>query len=581
MTSKTSFFNSLREDMRHRVWVPALACVVFLLSLIFSTLTIQSLSFENANGIDSYETARLLSQIKQMYDRQNFLLTIVAITGAVICGFQGFAYLSSKCQLDFYHSLPLRREKFFLIRWINGVLFYVVPALAFSILSSIVLTAFGFMSTGVLGSLIIGFLHNLLIFLLVYHSAILACMITGNTLVAIGVLGMFVLYPLMITQLVPSFMSVYYHTYANYSIGLAEYLNYLSPFWIIFQLYRVSTVASYLFTIVYTTALLALSIVLYRMRASESAQKAIAFPKLRIVLRVMLVIPIALYAGLFFGQLAPGFSSFWSILGLVVFLVLVHAILEVIFDFDIHSAFHHKKEMIVCGVFSIAFMTVFLTDVLKLDQQIPSQHSVKAVYMDLPIDNDVDYRDLKTGNYISVTAYREEHAVLTGDDLDKAYALLDCRIGYANSAAEEIEYDATPVEEAELYDVTSGDADYITESDLYDASSSDTDYDHILNLNVRFVKNNGQNEYRNFQIVLEDSEDGGDHFGVLCDILVNPDIRGRGIGSALLDAALGWFASRGLKDVYLESGKDNHPAHEFFMSKGFFKVSEVYARIGQ
>lgn len=81
--------------------------------------------------------------------------------------------------------------------------------------------------------------------------------------------------------------------------------------------------------------------------------------------------------------------------------------------------------------------------------------------------------------------------------------------------------------------------------------------------------------------VLEDSEDGGDHFGVLCDILVNPDIRGRGIGSSLLDTALDWFHSRGLKDVYLESGKDNHPAHEFFMSKGFFKVSEVYAKIGK
>ena len=81
--------------------------------------------------------------------------------------------------------------------------------------------------------------------------------------------------------------------------------------------------------------------------------------------------------------------------------------------------------------------------------------------------------------------------------------------------------------------------------------------------------------------VLEESEDGGEHFGVLCDILVDPAIRGRGIGSSLLDAALAWFASRGLKDVYLESGKDNHPAHEFFMSKGFFKVSEVYARIGK
>lgn len=81
--------------------------------------------------------------------------------------------------------------------------------------------------------------------------------------------------------------------------------------------------------------------------------------------------------------------------------------------------------------------------------------------------------------------------------------------------------------------------------------------------------------------VLEDSEDGGERFGVLCDILVSPESRGNGIGTALLNHALDWFASRGLKDVYLESGKDNHPAHSFFVSKGFLKVSEVYAKIGK
>ena len=123
MTSKTSFFNFLREDVRHRIWVPALACVVFLLGLIFSTLTVQDLSFQAANGMDSYLTARLVNQITCMYDHNNFLLTIVAVTGAIICGMQGFSYLTSKCQLDFYHSLPLKREKFFLIRWCNGVLF--------------------------------------------------------------------------------------------------------------------------------------------------------------------------------------------------------------------------------------------------------------------------------------------------------------------------------------------------------------------------------------------------------------------------------------------------------------------------
>ena len=477
MTSKTSFFKFLREDVRHRIWVPALACVVFLLGLIFSTLTVQDLSFQAANGMDSYLAARLVNQITCMYDHKNFLLTIVAVTGAIICGMQGFSYLTSKCQLDFYHSLPLKREKFFLIRWCNGVLFYAVPAFVFSVLSCIMLAAFGFFSAPVLFSIVTGFLHNLLIFLLVYHSAILACMVTGNILVSLGLLGIMCIYTFTITKLVPTFMSVYYDTYANFSSGLAEYLNYLAPGWLIVNLFNAPTVELYVFTIIFVAALLAVSMLVYRIRSSEAAGKAIAFSRLRSVLRILIVIPVALYIGLAFGQLAPGFSAFWSIFGLLVFLVLTHAILEVIFDFDIHSAFHHRKEMLACAVFCVAFTSVFLTDVLKLDEQIPSQHSVKAVYMDLPIDNDMSYSALKSANYVALTSYREEHAFLAGDDLDKAYDLLAYRSAIAQPQAEEITDDR-----------------------------GEERYHNVLNLNVRFVKNNGQSEYRHFQFVLEDAE---------------------------------------------------------------------------
>lgn len=477
MTSKTSFFKFLREDVRHRIWVPALACVVFLLGLIFSTLTVQDLSFQAANGMDSYLAARLVNQITCMYDHKNFLLTIVAVTGAIICGMQGFSYLTSKCQLDFYHSLPLKREKFFLIRWCNGVLFYAVPAFVFSVLSCIMLAAFGFFSAPVLFSVVTGFLHNLLIFLLVYHSAILACMVTGNILVSLGLLGIMCIYTFTITKLVPTFMSVYYDTYANFSSGLAEYLNYLAPGWLIVNLFNAPTVGLYVFTIIFVAALLAVSVLVYRIRSSEAAGKAIAFSRLRSVLRILIVIPVALYIGLAFGQLAPGFSAFWSIFGLLVFLVLTHAILEVIFDFDIHSAFHHRKEMLACAVFCVAFTSVFLTDVLKLDEQIPSQHSVKAVYMDLPIDNDMSYSALKSANYVALTSYREEHAFLAGDDLDKAYDLLAYRSAIAQPQAEEVTDDR-----------------------------GEESYHNVLNLNVRFVKNNGQSEYRHFQFVLEDAE---------------------------------------------------------------------------
>lgn len=76
--------------------------------------------------------------------------------------------------------------------------------------------------------------------------------------------------------------------------------------------------------------------------------------------------------------------------------------------------------------------------------------------------------------------------------------------------------------------------------------------------------------------VMETDSDDGAPFGVLCDILVNAEARGQGVGSRLFSAAEDWFKSRNLKDVYLESGKNNHNAHNFFIRRGFMKVSEVY-----
>lgn len=76
--------------------------------------------------------------------------------------------------------------------------------------------------------------------------------------------------------------------------------------------------------------------------------------------------------------------------------------------------------------------------------------------------------------------------------------------------------------------------------------------------------------------VMETDSDGGAPFGVLCDILVNAEARGQGVGSRLFSAAEDWFKSRNLKDVYLESGKNNHNAHNFFIRRGFMIVSEVY-----
>lgn len=76
--------------------------------------------------------------------------------------------------------------------------------------------------------------------------------------------------------------------------------------------------------------------------------------------------------------------------------------------------------------------------------------------------------------------------------------------------------------------------------------------------------------------VAEIQEDGAEPFGMVCDVLVDESLRCGGVGTALLQASLGWFREMGIKDIYLESGLNNHAAHEYFMRRGFVKVSEIY-----
>ena len=76
--------------------------------------------------------------------------------------------------------------------------------------------------------------------------------------------------------------------------------------------------------------------------------------------------------------------------------------------------------------------------------------------------------------------------------------------------------------------------------------------------------------------VAEIQEDGAEPFGMLCDLLVTEEYRGTGAGSALFGSAIEWFHANEIKDIYLESGLNNHSAHEYFIRKGFVKVSEIY-----
>lgn len=76
--------------------------------------------------------------------------------------------------------------------------------------------------------------------------------------------------------------------------------------------------------------------------------------------------------------------------------------------------------------------------------------------------------------------------------------------------------------------------------------------------------------------VADIEEDGDAPFGMVCDVLVKEEYRGQGAGALLLETAVSWLREMGVKDIYLESGLNNHSAHRFFEKRGFIHISEIY-----
>jgi ribosomal protein S18 acetylase RimI-like enzyme len=57
--------------------------------------------------------------------------------------------------------------------------------------------------------------------------------------------------------------------------------------------------------------------------------------------------------------------------------------------------------------------------------------------------------------------------------------------------------------------------------------------------------------------------------GVLQDVIVDPEHRGRGVGRLLLEAALEFFRSRGVPRVVLSTAERNEAAQRLFAGMGF------------
>lgn len=434
MTCKISLCKSLRELLKHHLASIFTVCLVFFIKTIVFFLEMQSYMIKR-DYTTSYDKEYLHEHLQELTLPNHETALIVILIG-IFLAFDLFRYLHSKKQVDFYDSLPARRIDWFTVRVLGACLIFIVPFIVNLSLEIILMVSFNFFKVSYFVNVLWNLACMCLIYLATLFTGVLAMVVTGHPIVALFGFGVFSAYaPVILQYLFPTYASLYFDTYASSGIT-SKYLNYISPIGVAMKLvdrnaydylsysYRSfwsaeAHLADFIAIGIFIVFVGVLTYKLFLRRPSEAAGRAIAFTKCNAIIRILLVIPLTLYLGLYLWQVASDVENLWMIFGFVVGTILLHGIIESIIQFDIRGLWTHKKQMIGCLISSIAIAFIFWVDLFGYDKYIPKLEQIDSIALSL-------------GEYYELS----EFDGISGDMLDDAYQLVQTLIPQSKSESE-------------------------------------------------------------------------------------------------------------------------------------------------
>ncbi len=378
MTSEILWKNKVKkEEFRRQMPMVMLTIFYFILVMISMGIVIQNAAAAKQS----------MKQVMLSYLLPNGFLIVTTILLAFISGIYTFSYLHSKQRVDMYHALPINRTKLFdLITNRSFEIFAFFQAITLG-LQLIVSAAAGVFSGELLLDAVITLCSYGLIFLANYYMAALAMILTGN--IAVGVLGTAVFatwIPIMIRFTLADLYRIFFATYVT-EPSWSFWLDYGSPSSVAFSLAQGMDgewTVSYgcWILLLWVAVLQILTKSLFKNRPSEAAGNAMAFPRWNGVIKTCITVPYGIFFGTFFYSLANESGRIWLWLGLVLGIIIIHAICEMIFQLDPRAIFSHKKELIAILAAMLLFVGTFAFDVYGYDDYVPKADKVKSVRLD-------------------------------------------------------------------------------------------------------------------------------------------------------------------------------------------------------
>lgn len=451
MTSKNLFFKLMKEDIKRKIWAIGLAFLAFFFAMpVFAAMNMSSLQSRMERWIaDPVQLgAGVTPQMRYMEILQsnmeetlmmNNLFTIMILVGAaVILGVTGFSWLHSRKKVDFYHSIPVKRELLFTVQYLDSILIVAVTYL-FNMLAAMgIFLMNGAETFPMIPAAFITFAAQMAGFILMYSVTTLAVMLTGNFFISI--LGGIVLwsYGPAVTALAEGMKSLFFQTESYRYSSMEEVMYHSSP--ISHYIYMIGKLmeqgmdsydkegpvlaATFLAGLVISAACL----VLYRLRPSESAGKAMAFSVTKAPVKILLVVPVTISMSVLFWNIYD--SMGWAVFGFIFGLAVSHCIIEIIYHFEFRKLLANLPHMALCAVLSLAVIGVFRFDLIGFDRYLPREEKLSSAAVSIrELDDWADYGMpvQRTGgsyswNYLNQESYALDHMFLTDYEAVKAIA---------------------------------------------------------------------------------------------------------------------------------------------------------------
>ncbi len=390
MTSRTSWTKFIGNEVRSKIWVYAVWALVLLVGMPVTLLmSIDSMRL-NLYMTQEEFLSDVTYYLQYGYGLHGFVGALLGFMTAFFC----FFYVYKRSSMDLYHSLPIKRERLFIIRYLVGVLPGLILQIVTCALSFAALAIRGCLVPETASALFLATIHSIVATLMAYHVALIAIMLTGTLVV--GVLGGATLmcFTLFFTTMLQAYQSTCFQTYYYGSEGMENFFHMLINPCAIFSLNQLEDGYGIRLFVIFLEAMVfaAFALYLYMIRPSECVGKALCYRISKPIIRIPIVIFAALCGGLYVSFLMMSLPEPWFWTAFLALGLLAHIVIELIFEQEVKGIFRHPVQLIICLVIAGFIAVSYQYDLFGYDRYMPVAEKVESVGIRLSgIENEISH----------------------------------------------------------------------------------------------------------------------------------------------------------------------------------------------